>query len=108
MKGVDLELGIRSFHGNELASSPRGLAPALAVERRRAGPAQHNACHAAHRGARGNPGHERDFLDTDYSASSKRRRRNLERGAPVISRCAAPHRRSAAPRGEPLSTGVRA
>ncbi|WP_437334780.1 hypothetical protein [Sorangium sp. So ce394] len=105
---VNLELGIRSSQGRELASSPRDLAPALTVERRRAAPAQHNIRHAAHRAARGNPGHERDFLDMDYIASSKRGRRDLERGAPVIQRCAAPHRRSAAPRGGPLSAGVRA
>ncbi|WP_437998271.1 hypothetical protein WMF26_48520 [Sorangium sp. So ce185] len=105
---VNLELGIRSSQGSELASSPRGLAPALTVERRRAAPAQHNIRHAAHRAARGNPGHERDFLDMDYIASPKRGRRDLERGAPVIQRCAAPHRRSAAPRGGPLSAGVRA
>ncbi|WP_129580609.1 MULTISPECIES: hypothetical protein [Sorangium] len=104
---ANLELCIRCFQGSELASSPRGLAPAP-VERRHTAPAQHNACHAAHRAPRGNPGHERDFLDMDYVAPLKRARRDRERGGPVISRCAAPHRRSAARRGEPASTGVHA
>ncbi|XXX76628.1 hypothetical protein WMF30_54170 [Sorangium sp. So ce134] len=108
---VKLDLGIRSFQGNELASSRRGLARALMEKRRRAASAQPIARHAAHRAVRGNPGHERDFRDMEYIASSKRRRRDLERGALVISRRAAAHRRSAPLRraaGAARSKGVRA
>ncbi|WP_437967308.1 hypothetical protein WMF04_48495 [Sorangium sp. So ce260] len=108
---VNLELGIGSFHSIGLASSRRGFVHALTAQRRRAAAAQHTACHAAHPVMRGAPGRERDFRDMGYITSSKRRRRDLESGVLVISRCDVPHRRSAAPRARrsgASSKGVRA
>lgn len=111
MKMVNLELFIGSFHSSGRSSLRRLLAHALTVQRRRAAAAQHTSCHAAHRVMRGAPGCERDFRGMEYIASSRRRRRDLESGVLVFSPCAAPRRRSAAPRArrrESSSTGVRA
>ncbi|WP_437812556.1 hypothetical protein [Sorangium sp. So ce1078] len=111
MKMVDLELGISSFHNVGLASSRRGFVHALTAHRRRAAVAQHTACHAARHVMRGTPGRERDLRDMEYITSSKRRRRDLESGVLVISRCAVPHRRCAAPRAQrsgASAKGVRA